>query len=450
MKPLSAPCRWVLLLGLCLGSPAFAQLGGVGGLGGQGLPGLPDISRLPGELPSRLPAIDTRLAPPDLSGLRQQFIQDRLRRYPDTLARDPTGALILRRQLLAAPSTPAARAQLLSGPVQLVEEPVLDGLDLRWLLLRADASVDLQALLDQWRRADPEGLYDYQHVYLGSGEVGALAAGPSPLRAPVAASAAAPRSPRVGLIDSGVDERHPALRGAQLVRQGCAGNAHPAAHGTAVASLLVGRDGKFQGALPDGQLFAADIYCDAAEGGSVLALTQALAWLAREQVGVVNISLVGPPNALLQRAVAALQTRGHLIVAAVGNDGPAAPPLYPAAWPGVVGVTGVDARRRVLVEAGRGPQVMLAAPGADQGAAAQGQPDYVPVRGTSFAAPLVAGLLARQLPRPDPAAAQAALAAVGRDAQDLGAPGRDDIYGLGLVAEAQRNALSELRLARRR
>src|SRR5256885_5630000 len=46
--------------------------------------------------------------------------------------------------------------------------------------------------------------------------------------------------------------------------------------------------------------------------------------------------------------------RGHLVVAAVGNDGPAAPPLYPAAWPGVVGVTAVDARQQVLGEALRG------------------------------------------------------------------------------------------------
>ena len=61
--------------------------------------------------------------------------------------------------------------------------------------------------------------------------------------------------------------------------------------------------------------------------------------------------------------------RGCLVVAAVGNDGPAARPLYPAAWPGVVGVTGVDARGRVLAEAERGVQVKFAAPGADMVAA---------------------------------------------------------------------------------
>ncbi len=445
MTPLSLPLLRALLFVLCLlgpAAPATAQLGGLG------LPGLPELGRLPVDLPSRLPAIDTRLAPLDLRGLRQTLINERLRRYPDVLDRDPAGALILRQQVLASPSSPAARAQVLAGPVSLIDEPVLDGLDLRWLLLRPEPGVNLANLLAQWRLADPDGLYDYQHVYLGSGQAEG-AAPPAHRSAPAdAATPAIADGLRVGLVDSGVDDRHPALRAARLVRQGCGGAAHPAAHGTAVASLLVGRDGKFHSALPGGQLYAADIYCDAPDGGSVLALTQALAWLAREQVGVINISLVGPPNALLQRAVAALQARGHLVVAAVGNDGPAAPPLYPASWPGVVGVTGVDARRRVLVEAGRGPQVMLAAPGADQGAASAGGSDYVPVRGTSFAAPLVAGLLARRLPRADPAAARAALESLTKEAKDLGSPGRDDVYGQGLVAEALRTDLGDLRLAR--
>src|SRR5207245_7526152 len=90
---------------------------------------------------------------------------------------------------------------------------------------------------------------------------------------------------------------------------------------------------------------------------------EAFGWLAREHVPVINVSLVGPPNAMLAAIVRDVLSRGYLVVAAVGNDGPAAPPLYPAAWPGVIGVTAVDARQRVLVEAGRGPQVKFAAPG---------------------------------------------------------------------------------------
>src|SRR3546814_15328799 len=80
-------------------------------------------------------------------------------------------------------------------------------------------------------------------------------------------------------------------------------------------------------------------------------------------VPVINVSLVGPPNLLVRTAVTAVQRRGLIVVAAVGNDGPAAAPLYPAAYPGVVAVTGVDSNNRVLSEAGRGPHVDFAAPG---------------------------------------------------------------------------------------
>jgi subtilisin family serine protease len=103
--------------------------------------------------------------------------------------------------------------------------------------------------------------------------------------------------------------------------------------------------------------------------------------------------------------------RGHLLVAAVGNDGPAAPPLYPASYPGVVGVTGVDRQGRPLPEAAQGPQVMFAAPGSQMVSAAPGRPPYRQVRGTSFAAPLVAALLSTRLPQPDRQGAAQAIAA---------------------------------------
>jgi subtilisin family serine protease len=146
---------------------------------------------------------------------------------------------------------------------------------------------------------------------------------------------------------------------------------------------------------------------------------------------VINISLVGPPNGLLARAIAAMQARGHVIVAAVGNDGPTAQPLYPAAYPGVVGVSAVNARERVLPEAGRGPQVDFVAPGADMVAAAPAG-RWSKVRGTSFAAPLVARIAAGMMSQPGAAAAAATLAQLTREA--LLPPGaRADAYGHGLV-----------------
>jgi len=147
--------------------------------------------------------------------------------------------------------------------------------------------------------------------------------------------------------------------------------------------------------------------------------------------------LVGPKNVLLERAIGELIGSGYIIVAAVGNDGPAAPALYPASYPNVVGVTAVDAHNRVLLEAARGPQVMFAAPGADL-AAAGVEHTYAAVRGTSFAAPFVAALLAARLAKPDAAAAASALQALTLAAVDLGPPGRDLTYGYGLVGAGLR------------
>src|SRR3546814_10782006 len=63
-------------------------------------------------------------------------------------------------------------------------------------------------------------------------------------------------------------------------------------------------------------------------GGNASAIARALGWLVQRGAAVTTISLVGPDNKLLATAVSRAQQRGMLIVAAVGNDGPAAPPAY--------------------------------------------------------------------------------------------------------------------------
>src|SRR4030095_4093740 len=122
-------------------------------------------------------------------------------------------------------------------------------------------------------------------------------------------------------------------------------------------------------------------------------IVQALAWAASKRPSVINISLIGPPNGTMERAIAAVRARGISVVAAVGNDGPAAPPQYPASYPGVIAVTWVDSADRALREAGRSAHLDFAAPGADLVAALPGR-GYTPVRGTSFPLPFVPGRLA--------------------------------------------------------
>lgn len=416
----------VLTLALLLapGLPAHAQLR------------LPSVN-LPGMLP-QLPVTpqDTLRQAVPLEQVRARLQRELLRRHADLVEPDPAGQPVRRAELLwLSPSPPAVQAALAQG-FTLLREQDLPELGLRQLVLRPPAGVATAEAAQRLRTIEPETAVDFNHLYQRSGETGAAV----PAAPPASALAPAGRTTRVvGLVDAGVDRRHPALAGAQLQAWGCEGREAPSAHGTAVASLLVGRDGEFSGLQPGATLYAADVYCEQPDGGSVEQVARALAWLVREQVPVINISLVGPPNLLLQRATEALLRRGHVIVAAVGNDGPLAPPLFPAAYPGVVGVSGVTPSRQALPEAAQGPQVSLCAPGSDLAVARPGG-GYVIGRGTSFAAPIVAGLLAERIARRDPQAAADALAQLARDAVDLGAPGRDAVYGLGLVGEAARIA----------
>jgi len=396
------------------------------------------------------PLVDNVLAPLDLATARLDDAAARARAHRRELDRDPHGELIVRAELLAQPSSPAARGALLSAGFQPLREDALDGLDDGALVvLRGPHGLALADALARARALDPDGVYDFHHVYSGSGSVGAPDAKAQPAPAAAVAHGDGIGTLQVGLIDSGVDASHPAFRHATIRRHGCPDGDHPAPHGTAVASLMVGEDAHFASALPHAVLLAGDAYCDAPTGGSVEAIARELAWMARQRVAVVNISLVGPPNQVLQRLVERAIAQGVLIVAAVGNDGPAAPPLYPASWPGVVGVGAVDGKLRLLPEGARGPQVMLVAPGADMAAAASGTHGYAPVRGTSFAAPLVAGLLAAGYQAPSPDGARAAVARLVATARDLPQAPREGI-GRGLVAEKLRTSPDDVDLARAR
>lgn len=395
----------------------------------------------------RIPASDALGAANETVGrtlrdARQLRIRQLLRTNRSVLETDPRGAPIVRAEITAFAPTEASLQRAKDAGFTVVRETLLPGLDIRIVVLAPRANTSTRAALRRLRRLDPEGSYDYNHLYM---ESGAVEAAPTPT-SPIALS----NAPRVaiGLIDTGIDRGHPSLQSVPIEQWGCESQVVPAAHGTAVASLLAGNVTTFHGAALNASLYAADVYCGNATGGSVDRIAIAFAWLAERRISVINVSLVGPPNVLLEKIVATMIARGHLIVAAVGNDGPASPPLYPAAYPGVIGVTGVDSKRRVLVEALRGKQVIFAAPGAEMAAAGL-QQNYVSVRGTSFAAPIVAGLLAeklflsRSMPEKNSTSAQIATSIVeacSNDAIDLGSKGIDKVYGRGLIGETVRVA----------
>jgi subtilisin family serine protease len=409
---------WLMVAMLVLAGPAQGQVR----LPGVQLPGDPLQS-----LQRGIAQVDSTAAL-KLSDARHLAVAALIRSNPRTVGADPHGEAIVRNEILAYAPSEAGLAAARALGFDVLREQTEAELEWRLVVLRKPQNLSSDQALRKLRAADPAGTYEFNHLYAGSGMLGAAAQ-----RDDARSDAPASMPPaRVGLIDTGVDLTHPVFSGTTAHRWGCDDRVIPAAHGTAVASLLVGQAAEFHGVLPNAELYTADVYCGAPTGGAVDALAGAFGWMVRERIAVINVSLVGPDNAVLARIVASLTARGYAIVAAVGNDGPAAPPLYPASYPHVIGVTGVDAQHRVLLEAARGPQVMFAAPGADMAAGAPAGA-YVAVRGTSFAAPIVAALLAQRLSQPDATLATAALQALAQGAVDLGPPGKDLTYGYGLL-----------------
>lgn len=393
------PVALLIAACLALSGPAQAQIGL------PQLPNLPGVGEVTGQLP------DVGEAASDTTGralqrVRELRVRELLQENRRVLEADPQGEPIVRSQILALGMDPQAIAAAQARGFQVVQTDGLGDVG-AMTTLRAPRGMSTRRALRALRQADPNGVYDFDHLHLESGAA---------LAVPMFAQSSAARGgPRVGLIDSGVGD----VPGLASQRAFAGPTAIAGPHGRMVASLI-------SSAAPGARLYAADIYGGVPTGGASSALARALTWLAEEQTPVINVSLVGPRNRIVETLVARLVARGFVIVAAVGNDGPAAAPLYPASYPGVVGVTGVDGSDRVLVEAGRGAQVDFAARGMYGDGRAR-------VRGTSYAAPIVAGLLALSASSPSSANAERAISALRSQARDVGSRGRDDVYGYGLI-----------------
>jgi len=275
---------------------------------------------------------------------------------------------------------------------------------------------------------------DLNHIYTASAPVHHTVEGARPRNVLHFPAGMDDLALRLGMIDSLVDTAHPALQKANIHSRAFAteGATLPAFHGTAIASIFTGRDADYLGLAPSAELYAAAVFeQDAARGeiASTVSLVRALDWLISSGVDVVNISLAGPPNRLLEKALSRAASRGVLILAAAGNGGPMAKPMYPAAYPSVMAVTAVDAHGRVFRLANRGDYVDLAAPGVGLLHARSGG-GYATSSGTSFAVPFVATAAARlRLLSPYEDVREALLSSV----QDEGVPGRDDVYGYGVL-----------------
>ena len=174
--------------------------------------------------------------------------------------------------------------------------------------------------------------------------------------------------------------------------------------------------------------------------------------LPAERADIINMSFGGPEfSETVADAVAAARNEGVLLVAASGNENTSVP-YYPAGLDGAVSVGAVDLDRGRAPYSNFGVTLDFVAPGGNTAVDRNGdgfvdgvlstifddrtatvEPIYAFYQGTSMAAPHVAGVAALMLavnPTLTPDQLETALAST---AEDLGTPGRDDVFGHGLI-----------------
>lgn len=398
-----------------MAAPAAAQLG----LPQVDLPTTgnvidPVLDTVEDQVPEGLEGLPRNVVPRAirLAKIREQRLARLVQQNRDIIEFDARGAPARRGELLLidADENTLDRAAKLGFTVRASD--TIDGLGILVTRLAVPDDLELAAAQALLTEALPQIEISADNLHFQSGPPGALAI----------ATQAVPANridAQVGVIDGGTG----AILAASSQRGFAAGAPTPSHHASSVVSLL-----KYAGVR---NLRVADVYGTDRAGGSALAIARAIGWLTKSGCRIINISLVGPENALVQRAIIAAQAQGIVFVAAVGNDGPASPPSYPASYENVLAVTAVDKRNRALIEAGRALHLDYAAPGADiYGHDANGA--MVRLRGTSFAAPLVAARLAATLAHGN------WRSTLDNEALDLGKKGPDRTYGRGLLCESCR------------
>jgi subtilisin family serine protease len=252
------------------------------------------------------------------------------------------------------------------------------------------------------------------------------------LRLPQAHTLAHGMNVTVAVIDSGIDIKHPELANTIADSFDALGSKEgPHVHGTGIAGAIAAH-ARLMGSAPEARILAIRAFASASGGAesSSYVIIKSLNYAVLHGAQIVNMSFAGPKDPLIERGIIATAERGVLMIAAAGNAGAKSPPLYPAANPNVIAVSGTDSQDRLFAASNRGAHIALAAPGTDIFLPAPDQ-KYQMTSGTSFSAAYVSGVAALLLERNPALKPNDVRAILVSTARDLGAPGRDDLFGAG-------------------
>ena len=338
---------------------------------------------------------------------------------------EPAQLLIVTRTMAEA----QALAQALSGEgIRIKTRKPLDALGMVMSVMRLPADANVADTVTQLQARFPDAVIDANHRYqLQGNDPKTYSSRQIGWQQPAPACV---EQLRIGVLDTSAESTHPALANVALTQNSFIGRETPAPrdHGTALAVLLAGSAGtEFVSLLPGAAILVAEVFREGANGPQTTAeyLLEGLDWLHSQSVDAINMSLGGPRNRALSWALESILAGDVAVVAAGGNSGANAPAVYPAADPGVVAVTAVDAAARRYRHANTGSYIDVAAPGVDLWLAnSHGSGSYR--SGSSYATAFVTAFMALHAKR-------GAIINWADHTQDLGEKGRDDEYGWGLL-----------------
>lgn len=274
----------------------------------------------------------------------------------------------------------------------------------------------------------------------------------------------------VAVIDTGVDLDHPDLKGRVVPGYDAfsqeegedAGDVSSLnyvvsayKHGSHVAGVIAAEanNGKgIAGVAPQAKVMPIKIFADfsdiikslwAKEEDTsytiISILADGIVWAADHGADVINMSLaVSEDSATIERAVKYALSKDISVIVAAGNDRHLTNNRnYLAAIAGVVGVGATDEKNAITFFSNSGDYVSVAAPGLDIISTVPSFLNfnsYVKMSGTSMAAPAVAGVAALMKAKYGTQATPAFIKSrLEQTAVDKGEPGRDDLFGFGIV-----------------
>lgn len=350
-----------------------------------------------------------------------------------------SGWRAIKNQWMVLADTKSLQALIQLGAT-IESNKVYQGLGLNLLHFTVPEAFDRKSLLAQHLTAQSLATLDRNHIYQAQNNPSQANTSPQIIQTAVCDTPV-----KIGMVDSAIAQQHRAFANAKITSKSFLidGLNSPSQHGTAVASVLVGKADQLSPLLPNAQLYSAEVFyqqSDYAQGATLSAMVAAINWLVEKNVAVINMSLAGPDNNILRRVIAAATDKGAFIVAAAGNEGPAATAVYPAGYAEVTAISAIDVNDQPYRWSNRGDYIDYAALGVNV-LTAQTNQGLGKESGTSMAAPVVSAalacLLAKQSTSKD-LERERILTQLSKQAIDMGPKGRDPIYGYGAINRHQK------------